>query len=152
MAARPVAGVDAWAAPVFIGGVLGLFAAGVRMVGAVLGRGCAVATGGRDDALAALAPVRRNGGQAGRSALQPPLGRPSPQLVPPGRNVVLMMPEAVWVTSWPFSSRRRDWPEARVDSLFRNESDVLSSTLILEAVAATLDVWPEPPALGLVTY
>jgi hypothetical protein len=39
-----------------------------------------------------------------------------------------------------------------VNSLFRNESDHLSSELIREAIAATLWKWPEPPTLGIVTF
>jgi hypothetical protein len=79
----------------------------------------------------------------------------SPQFVPPGRSVVLRTPEgdAFWVTSWPFAEYvRHSWPGAWVCSAFRNESDHLSSELILEAVAATRWYWPEPPKLGMVTF
>lgn len=79
----------------------------------------------------------------------------SPQFVPPGRNVVLLSTcgRALWVTSWPFAEYvRHAWPGAWVNSLFRNEGGGLSSELIREAVAATLSVWPEPPALGLITF
>lgn len=79
----------------------------------------------------------------------------SPQFVPPGRAVVLLSDcgRAVWVTSWPFAQYvRHAWPGAWVNSLFRNEGAGLSSELILEAIAATLSVWPRPPALGIVTF
>lgn len=79
----------------------------------------------------------------------------SPQFVPPGRCVVLLSEcrRALWVTSWPFAQYvRHAWPGAWVNILFRNEGAGLSSDLIRAAVAATLAEWPEPPALGLVTF
>ncbi len=79
----------------------------------------------------------------------------SPQFVPPGRCVVLRTPEAdaFWVTSWPFAEYvRHAWPGAWVCSAFRNESEHLSSELILEALSATLSIWPTPPDLGMVTF
>ena len=79
----------------------------------------------------------------------------SPQFVPPGRCVVLLTSDAdaLWVTSWPFAAYvRHAWPGAWVNSLFRNESSVLSSELIREAVAVTRGVFGEPPALGMVTF
>lgn len=79
----------------------------------------------------------------------------SPQFVPPGRNIVLLTPDAdaLWTSSWPFAEYvRHDWPGAWVNSLFRNESHHLSSDLITEAVAATLAVWPTPPEQGFVTF
>lgn len=79
----------------------------------------------------------------------------SPQFVPPGRCVVLRTPEAdaFWVTSWPFAEYvKHAWPGAWICSAFRNESPHLSSNLIREAVSATLAIWPEPPALGMVTF
>ena len=79
----------------------------------------------------------------------------SPQFVPPGRNVVLLTPDAdaLWVTSWPFAQYvRHAWPGAWVCSLFRNESPGLSSELIREAVAATRFMFGEPPDLGMVTF
>ncbi len=80
----------------------------------------------------------------------------SPQFVPPGRCVVLATIErdAFWITSWPFAEYvRHAWPGAWVCSAFRNENRAnLSSELIREAIAATLSIWPEPPALGIVTF
>ena len=79
----------------------------------------------------------------------------SPQFVPPGRNVVFLTEnaDAVWVTSWPFAEYvKHAWAGAWVNSIFRNEGPYLSSDLILEAVAATRYLWPEVPALGLVTF
>jgi hypothetical protein len=79
----------------------------------------------------------------------------TPQFVPPGRCVVLRTPagDAVWVTSWPLAEWvKHEWAGAWVCSIFRNESPHLASELIRQAVAATRAVWPEPPALGLVTF
>ena len=81
----------------------------------------------------------------------------APQFVPPGACVVLRTPEAdaFWITSWPLAEYvRHAWPGSWVCSAFRNESPHLSSELIHEAVAATLAVWPEPPAVEwpLVTF
>lgn len=81
----------------------------------------------------------------------------SPQFVPPGRCVVLRTPDAgaVWVTSWPFAEYvMHEWAGAWMNTMFRNERRdlYLSSELITEAVAATLSVWPTPPALGMVTF
>lgn len=61
--------------------------------------------------------------------------------------------DAAWVTSWPLAEYvQHEWAGAWINSLFRNESEHLSSELIREAVAATLVVWPEPPELGVVTF
>lgn len=79
----------------------------------------------------------------------------APQFVPPGRAVVLATParDAFWITSWPFARFvKHEWAGAWVCSAFRNESIVLSSLLIRQAIAATLAVWPEPPVLGCVTF
>jgi len=69
--------------------------------------------------------------------------------------------DAVWVTSWPFARYvRHAWAGAWVNSLFRNEGPILSSELILEAVAITRwfktykETWivdPEPE-LGMITF
>lgn len=75
--------------------------------------------------------------------------------VPPGRCVVLRTREAnaVWATSWPFAEFvRHAWAGAWINSLFRNESEYLSSDLIRDAVAVTLGVWGDPPELGMVTF
>jgi len=79
----------------------------------------------------------------------------SPQFVPPGRCVVLRTPvgDAVWVTSWPFAEHvKHSWAGAWVCSIFRNESEHLSSELITQAIAATRGVWPDPPELGMITF
>lgn len=79
----------------------------------------------------------------------------SDQFVPPGRCVVLRTPagDAVWVTSWPLAEHvKHAWAGAWVCSIFRNESEHLSSELITEALAATLAVWPDPPELGMITF
>lgn len=75
------------------------------------------------------------------------------QFVPPGRCVVLWMPKAFWVTSWPFAEYvKHAWPGAWVCSAFRNEGAGLSSELIREAIAATRHVFGDPPELGMITF
>lgn len=78
----------------------------------------------------------------------------SPQFVPPGRCIVLLTrnADALWVTSWPFAEYvRHAWAGAWVNSLFCNRSTTLSSTLILEAIAASRTLFNVPP-LGMVTF
>jgi len=91
----------------------------------------------------------------------------SSQFVKPGRCLVLGLeiPDqfeygAVWVTSWPYPHLiKHAWPDAWDNSLFRNESTVLSSDLILEAIALTrwyrtvANKWRgyDEPSLGMVT-
>jgi hypothetical protein len=77
----------------------------------------------------------------------------SPQFVPPGSPVVLLTEkaDALWVSlRQKFQSHA--WPGAWMNTLFRNESDQLSSELITEAVAATLHAWGEPPAMGFISF
>lgn len=80
----------------------------------------------------------------------------TPQFVPPGRCVVLLTAraDALWVTSWPFAEfTRHRWAGAWMNSCFRNESAVLSSILITEAVAATRAIFGyQPPQLGFITF
>ena len=79
----------------------------------------------------------------------------TPQFVPPGRCVVLLSEQvdALWVTSWPFAEYvKHAWAGAWVCSMFRNESETLSSKLIREAVAVTRWRWPDVPPLGMVTF
>lgn len=77
------------------------------------------------------------------------------QFVPPGRCVVLVIPDAAfWVTSWPFAEYvKHAWAGAWVCSAFRNERPDLhlSSSLIRDAVAVTRGIW-EPPELGMITF
>ena len=79
----------------------------------------------------------------------------SPQFVPPGRCLVLLSnsKSALWVTSWPYAQYvKHAWAGAWVNSCFRNESDSLSSELILQAVAHTKWHWPEVPELGMISF
>jgi hypothetical protein len=79
----------------------------------------------------------------------------SPQFVPPGRCLVLLTPnaDAFWITSYPFTEYvKHAWAGAWVCSAFRNESDTLSSKLIIDAVAATRWRWPDVPSLGMITF
>ena len=75
------------------------------------------------------------------------------QFVPPGRCLVLKHPTAFWVTSWPFAEyAKHAWAGAQVCSAFRNEGNILSSTLIREAIAATHWHFGKPPELGMITF
>ena len=77
----------------------------------------------------------------------------SPQFVPPGRCIVLLIPDAaLWVTSWPFAEYvRHAWAGAWVNSLFRREHGPMASELIRSAIAITRSIW-QPPELGIVTF
>lgn len=79
----------------------------------------------------------------------------SSQFVPPGRCLVLLTPEAnaLWVTSWPKGEYvRHAWPGAWLSSAFRNESSILSSELVVQAVAATCARFGKPPKHGMITF
>lgn len=78
----------------------------------------------------------------------------TPKFTPPGRKLVLITEDAsaVWVTSWPFPEYvKRAYPDAWICTIFRNESPILSSELIREAVAITRWKYGEPPASGMIT-
>lgn len=77
----------------------------------------------------------------------------TPQFCPPGRSLVLLTHggDGLWVTIWQRYVLHA-WPGAWSNSLFRNESAVLSSELILLAVAATRAKFGEPPAEGMITF
>lgn len=77
----------------------------------------------------------------------------SPQFVPPGKCLILLAgtpADALWVTSWPEFARHA-WVGAWVNTLFRNESEALSSDLIAMAVSASRGKW-EPPENGIITF
>lgn len=81
----------------------------------------------------------------------------TPQFVPPGSCLVLRTRDgdAIWVTSWPKAEFvKHAWAGAWVNSCFRNEAPdrYLSSDLIVEALARTVDFYGAPPALGMVTF
>lgn len=79
----------------------------------------------------------------------------TPQFVPPGRCLVLLTEDAdaLWVSSWPFAEyTKHEWAGAWVNSCFRNESQHLSSELIVEAEMATRWWWGEPPAQGFISF
>lgn len=69
----------------------------------------------------------------------------TPQFSPPGRLLVLLTAaaDAVWTVVWQQYVKHR-YPGAWMNSLFRNEGPVLSSTLIREAVAASAWKWQQP--------
>jgi hypothetical protein len=77
------------------------------------------------------------------------------QFVAAGSCVVLLTEDAdaLWVSLWQLEEYvKHAWPGAWVCSFFRNESPILSSKLIREAVAVTRSVWGDPPELGMVTF
>lgn len=79
----------------------------------------------------------------------------SAQFVPPGEPVVLrsICGRAVWVSLRQQAQYvKHQWPNAWLNTLFRNEGAGLSSELILEAIAATLAEWPAPAPRGIVTF
>ena len=72
--------------------------------------------------------------------------------MPPGRSIVLLTEhaDAVWgVNIQEFVMHA--WPGAFNNTIFRNESKVLSSILIREAVAATVALLGPLPKAGLIT-
>lgn len=75
------------------------------------------------------------------------------QFAPPGRTLVLITAgaDALWITSWP-KYAQHEWVGAWINSVFRNESSTLSSSMILDAVAATRAFFGDPPPLGMVTF
>jgi hypothetical protein len=81
-------------------------------------------------------------------------GKVGKMLGPPGRLVCFATPErdAVWVSHWPYAHLALDRLDAYRCTMFRNESGRLSSSLILEAMAATEAVWGPPPVDGWVTW
>lgn len=79
----------------------------------------------------------------------------SPQFVQPARCLILLTAkaDALWVTVYPFAEYvKHAWPTAWQCSMFRNESDQLSSELIVEAVAATRWKYGDPPEQGMLTF
>jgi hypothetical protein len=77
------------------------------------------------------------------------------QFSPPGRCLPLITAQgnALWVTSWPLPEYTlHGLGDAWVCSLFRNESEHLSSAMILAALAATRAAWGDPPAGGTLTF
>tara|TARA_R110000824_G_scaffold62147_3_gene164797 strand:- start:234 stop:755 length:522 start_codon:yes stop_codon:yes gene_type:complete len=79
----------------------------------------------------------------------------SPQCAPPGACVVLLgvgdAAPALWISSLQ-KFQMHAWPGTWNCSAFRNEGKVLSSTLILEAMAVTRSIWGEPPEAGMITF
>lgn len=78
----------------------------------------------------------------------------TPQFVATGSCCVFLTDcgQAVWVTSWPQAEYvRHAWPGAWMCTMFRSEGAGIASTLIRDAVSATLAHYGEPPTLGMVT-
>lgn len=73
------------------------------------------------------------------------------QFCRPGKNLVLRtsLCDAIWVT---WHGIRDDGIDAWECTLFRNESKILSSTLIKEAIKITYQQWGTPPKDGIITY
>jgi hypothetical protein len=72
------------------------------------------------------------------------------QFCRPGKNIVLRtaLGDAVWVT---WQGIRDDGLEAWECTIFRNESEYLSSELIREAIEITIECWGKLPADGIIT-
>lgn len=82
----------------------------------------------------------------------------TPEYAPPGRKLVLVNADryqaisALWITSWPLAEYvHRDYQDAWLCCLFRNESNTLSSQLISEAIACTRWKYPDVPQSGMIT-
>lgn len=76
------------------------------------------------------------------------------QFMPPGRALVFIL-HGVEVAVWGSTLQKHvlhQWPQAWVNSFFRNESSQLSSELIIEAEAATRFAWGDPPLFGFITF
>jgi hypothetical protein len=79
----------------------------------------------------------------------------APKFVAPGRAIVLTTPlhDAAWVTTWPLAKyTKHAWAGAWINSFFRNEGQILSSSLIREAVSLTRGKWMVAPELGMITF
>jgi len=84
----------------------------------------------------------------------------SKQFVPPGSCLVLASApsqheeaDALWVTLAPKAEYvQHEWAGAWSCTLFRNESVILSSDLIRQAVAATVWKYGSPPPQGFITF
>jgi hypothetical protein len=79
----------------------------------------------------------------------------SRQFAPPGQRVVLRTAnaDAFWITQAPLAQYvSHRWAGAWTCIAFRNESRVLSSVLITQAVAASLFMLKTPPDLGFITF
>jgi hypothetical protein len=75
--------------------------------------------------------------------------------VKPSRCLVLVTNkgDAVWVTTYPFAEYvKHEWAGAWECAMFRNESHLQGSELILEAVAVTKWKYGQPPRLGMITF
>lgn len=74
---------------------------------------------------------------------------------PPGAKVVLRTEcaKAYWVSLWQLPEfTDHAFPGAWQCSAFRNESQHISSELILEALAATVNEWGQAPREGMITF
>ncbi len=75
----------------------------------------------------------------------------SPQFMPPGQTIVLRAPDAVWGWWRPAPSsgiKAMNGLDGWTCTMFRNESEVLSSLLVLEAETFITECGPS----GLITY
>ena len=98
--------------------------------------------------------ITNKGDNACRQLADRHYSRQSPgdkQFCRPGRNLVLRTSQgdAVWVT---WDGIRDDGIDAWECTLFRNESNLLSSTLIKEAVKITCQQWGLHLTDGIITY
>lgn len=76
----------------------------------------------------------------------------APQFAPPGQTLILVRPGALWISRIERREKTKHaWPGAWQNSLFRNEGGGLSSQLVREAVAATIEAWGPIPPEGFLT-
>jgi hypothetical protein len=78
-----------------------------------------------------------------------------PLFTPPGKCIVLRTTDynAFWVTSLPYVQyAQHRWPGAWLCAAFRNESIILSSLLIEQAVAVSLFLLKIIPPPGFITF
>lgn len=81
-------------------------------------------------------------------------GKQGVALGPPGRLLCLLNTDetAVWVSHWPYAHLALDHLDAYRCTMFRNESDELSSLMIKEAMRFTQDYWAARPVDEWLTW
>jgi hypothetical protein len=56
-----------------------------------------------------------------------------PRFMPPGKRLILMEPMGKWLFAWSFQLYRKDEQTGAQCTIFRNESNILSSKIILKS-------------------
>ena len=79
----------------------------------------------------------------------------APQMMPPGRKIVLLSIDnnAVWGTHWPYHELvMHSFGDCWICSIFRNESNYLSSKMISQAESVTRFIFGDPPSGGFISF